>query len=99
MPRVPFTSPQTDAVLRSLAADPSKWRYGLSLSTELDIASGTLYPLLIRLAEAGFLESRWMDPEKAGRPARHGYRLSPAGRDLARQRMLNGKSQRVRTVS
>src|SRR5689334_7136677 len=99
MPRVPFTSPQTEAVLRSLVASPSEWRHGLSLSAELDIASGTLYPLLIRLAESGFLESRWMDPEKPGRPARRAYRLSAAGRALAAERVLNGKPHRRRTTS
>ena len=99
MPRVPFTSPQAEAVLRSLAASPSEWRHGLSLSVELDIASGTLYPLLIRLAESGFLESRWMDPEKPGRPARHAYRLSAAGRALAAERMLKGKPRRRRTMA
>jgi len=99
MPRVPFTSPQTEAVLRSLAESPSEWRYGLWLSTELDIASGTLYPLLIRLAEAGLLESRWMEPEKPGRPPRHAYRLSAAGRAFAADRMLKGKSLRRRAVS
>src|ERR1041385_3635866 len=99
MPRVPFTSPQTEAVLRSLAASPSEWRYGLALSTELDIASGTLYPLLIRLAEAGLLESHWVDPEKPGRPPRHAYRLSAAGRTFAAERMLNTKLRRRRTAS
>jgi DNA-binding PadR family transcriptional regulator len=86
MPRRPFVSSQTSAVLAAFVSNPATWRYGLSLSKELQLASGTLYPLLARLAEHGLLESDWLPPEKPGRPARHVYRLTPAGLAFARER-------------
>jgi DNA-binding PadR family transcriptional regulator len=39
----------------------------------------------MRLAEWGWLEARWVEPERAGRPARHTYRLTgEGGREAAR---------------
>ena len=83
MARPPNISAQTRRVLAALAAQPQAWRYGYDLSKETGLASGTLYPLLIRLSEQGLLESEWRDPLKPGRPQRHAYRLTGAGRALA----------------
>jgi DNA-binding PadR family transcriptional regulator len=41
--------------------------------------SGTLYPILARLADSGLLESAWEQDPPTGRPARHMYRLTPDG--------------------
>ena len=74
-------SAQAIKVLRALAADPAQWRYGYDLATEVHLKSGSLYPILVRLADRGLLETSW----KAGvgsRPPRHLYRLSPAGREF-----------------
>jgi DNA-binding PadR family transcriptional regulator len=49
------------------------------------ISSGTLYPILVRLHDRGFLEAKWLEPERPGRPPRHAYRLSADGLTLARQ--------------
>lgn len=87
MPRHPDTSPQTLLLFRALLADPSQWRYGYDLSRETALASGTLYPILIRLADREFLETRWEPPEQPGRPPRHVYRLTDAGADHARERL------------
>ncbi|KAA3635793.1 MAG: PadR family transcriptional regulator [Armatimonadetes bacterium] len=76
-PRRP--SPHTLAVLNDLARDPTRWRHGYDLSAENGIASGTLYPLLMRLHERGYLESKWEQPSTEGRPPRHLYRLTSAG--------------------
>jgi DNA-binding PadR family transcriptional regulator len=46
--------------------------------------SGTLYPILIRLAEQGLLEAQWQPAAAPGRPPRHAYRLTPVGAQLAR---------------
>jgi len=72
-------SQQALAVLHALAMRPSQWRYGLSLSEETGLKSGTLYPLLIRLAEQNYLESQWLAPDPPGRPPRHAYRITNAG--------------------
>jgi PadR family transcriptional regulator, regulatory protein PadR len=72
-------SKQTLAVLQALAARPEDWRYGYELSLEVGLKSGSLYPILMRLCDAGLLESMWQAGPPAGRPPRHLYRLSGAG--------------------
>lgn len=73
-------SVQAISVLRALATDPSRWRYGYDLATEVHLKSGSLYPILVRLADRGLLEATW-EPGPEGRPPRHMYRLSGAGRE------------------
>ena len=73
-------SAQAIRVLRALAADPSRWRYGYDLVTEVGLKSGSLYPILVRLADRGLLETSW-EPSVDSRPPRHLYRLTGAGRD------------------
>lgn len=77
-------SPQAIDVLLALSGAADEWRYGLEIAAATGLKSGSLYPLLIRLSERGLLESRWLDPERAGRPARHAYRLTPLGRSALR---------------
>ena len=57
------------------------------LSRRLRLRSGTLYPILVRLAERGCLETRRVQSEHAGRPPRHTYRLTSEGRTPARSRL------------
>src|SRR3954462_7258154 len=73
-------SGQAISVLRALAADPTNWRYGYDLGIEVGLKSGSLYPILVRLADRGLLEATW-EPGPEGRPPRHLYRLSVAGRE------------------
>jgi DNA-binding PadR family transcriptional regulator len=73
-------SAQAVSVLRALATEPSRWRYGYDLGTEVHLKSGTLYPILVRLADRGLLEATW-EPGPESRPPRHLYRLSGAGRE------------------
>jgi PadR family transcriptional regulator, regulatory protein PadR len=70
------------SVLRALAADPARWRHGYDLGTETGLKAGSLYPILVRLADRGLLEATWEDPAPQGRPPRHLYRLMPAGLEL-----------------
>ncbi|GIG90315.1 hypothetical protein Pen02_52510 [Plantactinospora endophytica] len=74
----------TTAVARVLAAfldDPATHRYGLDLIGTTGLPSGTMYPILVRLQRAGWIDSAWeeIDPVAAGRPARRYYRLTPDG--------------------
>lgn len=85
MSREPNISRQTRAVLAALAAAPSEWRHGVSLARETGLGPGTLYPLLARLAAQNLLEAEWRASEHRGRPPRHVYRLTAAGRALARE--------------
>ena len=73
-------SPHAIRVLQALAADPARWRYGYDLATEVHLKSGSLYPILIRLADRELLETSW-EPGPHGRPPRHLYRLTPTGRE------------------
>lgn len=77
-------SAQTLSVLASLEADPAAWLHGYLLARQTGLRSGTLYPILIRLAERGLVEACWEDGQPAGRPRRHLYRLSSEGLAAAR---------------
>jgi PadR family transcriptional regulator, regulatory protein PadR len=72
-------SAQTLAVLAALAAQPSSWRHGYDLAGETGLKSGTLYPILVRLADREIVEARWEEGQPAGRPRRHLYRLTSDG--------------------
>jgi PadR family transcriptional regulator PadR len=50
------------------------------------LASGTLYPLVYALEEAGLLNSRWEaeSPQSLGRPRRRLYKITALGEQVAR---------------
>jgi PadR family transcriptional regulator PadR len=78
-------SRQTLAILEALLARPSHWHHGYAVSRQTSIPSGTLYPILMRLDKLGWLETRWEDSARQGRPPRHLYRLTGNGREWARE--------------
>lgn len=84
MPDAVRFSHQTLAILTALLRVPSEWRYGYDLSRETGVKSGTLYPILVRLSERSWLETRWQHAEENGKP-RHMYRLTAEGRRTARK--------------
>jgi PadR family transcriptional regulator len=88
MPRRPNISRQTRALLAALWDRPQTWRHGYGLSKETGLRSGTLYPLLMRLSEQGFLEARWQEAERPGLPPRHVYRLTARGLALAHEQEM-----------
>jgi hypothetical protein len=47
----PEFSAQTLSVLVTLCHPPSQWQHGYALAKQTGLKSGTLYPILIRLAE------------------------------------------------
>src|ERR1700677_4125502 len=73
-------SPQAVNVLRALAADPARWRYGYDLATEVHLKSGSLSPILVPLADGGLLEPS-AEPAQGSRPPPHLYRVTLAGRE------------------
>jgi PadR family transcriptional regulator PadR len=77
-------SPQSRTILAAMLDRRSEWSHGYDLSQETGVSSGTIYPLLMRLEEGGFLETQWLEPSESGRPPRHAYRLTEAGAELAR---------------
>jgi len=70
-------------VLQALAKDPGQWRYGYDLCAQLGLRAGSMYPILIRLADRGLLETSWETERVPGRPPRHLYRLTGTGRAYA----------------
>ena len=81
------------AELMILSIVESRPRHGYEISKLIETRSqgqlkfhiASLYPLLYRLEERGWLQGRWV--ERAGQRRRRFYRLTPEGRRvLARQR-------------
>ena len=93
-------SEQTTMVLLALAEDPTAWRHGYELCQQTELKAGSMYPILIRLADRGLLETTWESEIPAGRPPRHLYRLTEAGLELAQElgekRMMVAKAKRAR---
>ena len=72
---------QTLKVLEAFLENPGDELSGAEMMRRCRLASGTLYPILLRLEAAGWFVSRWesIDPSSAGRPRRRFYRLTPTG--------------------
>ncbi len=80
-------SPQTLAVLAAFLQAPREWHYGYDISRNTGLKSGTLYPILMRMADRDLLETSWEENE-AGRPPRHLYRLTADGLAFAREHRI-----------
>lgn len=74
-------SPQTLRVIGALTSSGGRGLSGAEIGKETKLATGTLYPILFRLEEAGLLESEWEegDPSALGRPRRRFYKVSGEG--------------------
>jgi PadR family transcriptional regulator PadR len=83
MARIRRLSEQAAAVVMALGETPAFWRYGYDLCREVGLKAGSMYPILMRLADRGLLETMWESDPPPGRPPRHLYRLTGPGRALA----------------
>jgi PadR family transcriptional regulator PadR len=79
-------SNQTLRLLAVLLEDPTAEWYGFDLMERTGLKSGTLYPILFRLENAGWLASRSEDvePTEVGRAPRRFYTLTGEGERAAR---------------
>lgn len=68
--------------------------WGLSICADADLGPGTVYPILDRLSERGWITSRDEDGPHPGRPARRYYQLTEDGRALA-QAALEARRNRM----
>ena len=93
-PRNRPPSQQTFAVLDAVANAQQEWSYGLEISKATGLKSGSLYPILMRLNERGMLDSCWLEPERPGRPPRHGYRLTAKGAETLREAQQHPENYR-----
>jgi PadR family transcriptional regulator, regulatory protein PadR len=82
----PRITASTLKVLSALMGARGRELSGADISREAGLASGTLYPILMRLEQCGWLESRWEAeaPQALGRPRRRYYRATGIGETRAR---------------
>lgn len=76
------------AVLRAFLAAPNQHCFGYGVMQDTDLPAGTVYPILGRLEEAGWLTTcdHGPDPEQQpGRPPRKCYELTELGVAEARK--------------
>ena len=73
-------------VLKVFLEDPGMPRYGFELMKLTGMASGSLYPMLARLEQAGWLTrgKESIDPSAAGRPPRMNYTITADAVPVAR---------------
>lgn len=86
-------STQAQLVLSTLAEQPSTWRHGYHLCQQTGLKAGSMYPILIRLADKGWLETAWETDAPPGRPPRHLYRLTRDGLAMAREFAADNKAR------
>ena len=79
MTRTRRPSAATLKILNSLAAAPNGL-HGYALMQASSLASGTLYPILKRLTDRGWLEKHWESGEDVTGPPRRIYTLTALGR-------------------
>src|ERR1700730_18550943 len=82
----PQVTRQTLEVLAALMECQPEGLSGAQISRTTKLASGTLYPILMRLEQAGWLKSQWEtgDPHTLGRPRRRFYQVTGLGENRAR---------------
>ncbi len=79
-------TPRMAKVLKIFLEDPGQPRYGFELMKLTGLASGSLYPMLARLEEAGWLTrgKEDIDPHEVGRPPRLHYTIAGDAATAAR---------------
>jgi len=77
----PQLTTQTLKVLAILLSRAQDEISGAEIARSTKLASGTLYPILMRIEDAGWVESRWEveDPRELGRPRRRLYQITGLG--------------------
>ena len=89
-------TPQTIAVVLALADNPSGWSHGCHLCRQLGLKAGTVYPILMRLAERGQVETAWETIHRRAAPPDTctGCRAEGPGwrRTCVRRRLLSSRA-------
>jgi PadR family transcriptional regulator PadR len=83
----PRLTQQSLRVLKLFSEDPGTRLAGADIMKATRLASGTLYPILLRFEHYGLLDSDWEheSPTILGRPRRRFYSITPNGRRVARE--------------
>jgi PadR family transcriptional regulator, regulatory protein PadR len=83
---IPRMTTQTLRVLGAFTSSQPDELSGAEIARRTNLKSGTLYPILFRLEEAEWLESKWEEgnPSELGRPRRRLYKITGHGIKSAR---------------
>jgi len=98
MADVPKKTKQTVRLIEAFLERPTEEIHGFDLIGTTKIKSGTLYPLLIRLENLGWLESHWEESDRPG-PRRRLYRLSAEGEPAARRLLAEANARKFRPAA
>lgn len=100
MTRTRKPSSSTLKILECLSASPGGL-HGYALMKASGLASGTLYPILGRLSERGWLEKHWETGEDVSGPPRRIYTITSVGRTQFESSTETSdlKTQQARAVS
>jgi PadR family transcriptional regulator PadR len=74
-----MTATVLDVLSLLAAAAPDDPEWGLSLCKKTGYGTGTVYPVLERLLDAGLITSFWEEPQPADRPRRRYFELTRGG--------------------
>lgn len=87
---------QLQLVLRAMLDGSERELYGLEIVEATGLPPGTIYPIMARLENAGWVTSRWEDdaPQAMSRPRRRYYRLSADGLAGARSALAAADARR-----
>ncbi|WP_051893283.1 PadR family transcriptional regulator [Streptomyces erythrochromogenes] len=92
--KTPFriTSATLDVMETFLTSDEDL--HGFAVARGAGKPTGSIYPILARMEEAGWLESRWeSEHPDPGRPRRRFYKLTPDGLASARAVVLERRGK------
>jgi PadR family transcriptional regulator PadR len=81
-----------DILTNSPPDDPA---WGLRLCEVTGYGTGTIYPALERLMDAGIIVDHWEDPPPADRPRRRYYELTSTGREWFAAAMRTREERRA----
>jgi DNA-binding PadR family transcriptional regulator len=91
---------QTQMVLRQALTEPGREWYGLEMVQATGLPTGTVYPIITRLEQAGWVTSRWESPAEQAvdgqpRPRRRYYHLTEDGLESARVALAAAHANRA----
>ncbi|MEV4041481.1 PadR family transcriptional regulator [Streptomyces sp. NPDC049744] len=96
MTSIRLTRPTLEVIKVLLASTPDSPAWGLKICDEADLGSGTVYPILDRLEQHGWVTSYKESEPHPGRPARRYYELTASGRAQAGESLAAREARRSR---
>jgi PadR family transcriptional regulator PadR len=84
------------AFIQARLEDAQSELYGAEICQQTDLGPGTVYPIITRLLNLGWLEDRWEQDEASqlSRPPRRYYRLTSTGAVTAQAALIEAAERR-----